>query len=111
VGDGGHDFTDTPTAVATAASSLDDLRVTSANPSAGPVALALQLSNASNVDVAVFDVSGRRLATLTSGAQPAGTRALTWDGRDLSGRLVRGMCFVRARGDAFTAQRQVVMLR
>ena len=111
IGDGGHDFVDTPTAVAPGDARGNGLRVTSANPSSGPVDLALQLSKASNLDVAVFDVSGRRLATLTSGAQPAGTRTLTWDGRDLAGRLVRGMCFVRARGEAFTAQRQVVMLR
>lgn len=111
VGDSGHDYMDQPTAVAQGGESFDDLRVTSANPSSGPVSLSLQLSKASPVDVAVFDLAGRRLATLASGTQPTGTRTLTWDGRDLGGRAVRGMCFVRARGDGFTAQRQVVMLR
>ena len=111
VGDGGHDFVATPTAVALQGSSPAGLRVTSANPSTGPVSLALELAEPSSVEVAVFDVAGRRLATLASGAQRAGTQGLTWDGRDLAGRLVHGLCFVRARGDGFTAQSRIVMLR
>ena len=110
VGDSGHDFVDTPTAVI-AGASLDGLRVLSSNPSSGPVDFALQLAKPERVEISVFDVSGRRLATLASGEQRAGTLPLQWDGRDLAGRAVRGMCFVRARGEGFTAQRQVVMLR
>lgn len=111
LGDSGHNYLDQPTGVAMNGASLGDLWVTSANPSPGPVAMALRLEKASRADVAVFDLSGRRLATLASGVQPAGTHSLTWDGRDLAGRAVCGMCFVRARCDGFTAQRQLVMLR
>jgi hypothetical protein len=111
IGQGGHDYLEAPTAVGPGESNIDRLRVASANPSAGPVAVALELAQPTNVDVAVFDLTGRRLATLSSGAQPAGTRVLTWDGRDLAGHAVVGMCFVRARGEGFTAQQRVLMIR
>jgi hypothetical protein len=110
VGQDGHDYLDTPTAVAPG-TDLDRFKVTSANPASGPVTMALQLAEPSDMDVAVFDVAGRRIATLASGAQPAGTKILKWDGRDVSGRAVRGVCFVRARGRAFSAQSKIVMLR
>lgn len=48
-------------------------------------------------EVAVFDVSGRRVATLARGPFAEGALALTWDGRDAAGARVRaGMYFVRA---------------
>jgi FlgD Ig-like domain len=40
------------------------------------------------LDLAVFDTSGRRVATLASGAQPAGLQSVTWNGRDADGRDV-----------------------
>jgi flagellar hook assembly protein FlgD len=35
-----------------------------------------------NVDLAVFDAVGRRVANLAAGAFPAGDWSMTWDGRD-----------------------------
>ena len=110
VGQDGHNYLDTPTAVAPG-TNLDRFKVTSANPASGPVTMTLQLAEPSDMDVAVFDVAGRHIATLASGVQPAGTQTLRWDGRDVSGRAVRGVCFVRARGNAFMAQSKIVMIR
>lgn len=51
-----------------------------------------------DVDVAVFDLSGRRLATLASGFRGAGLHQASWDGRDASGRRAgAGVYFVRGR--------------
>ena len=55
-------------------------------------------SEGADVDVAVFDLAGRRLQQLDQGFRTAGRHEVQWDGRDASGARVRGgMYFVRAR--------------
>jgi len=44
------------------------------------------LPNASEVKLTVFDVRGRRISTLVSGALDAGVHTVNWDGRDNSDR-------------------------
>ncbi len=44
------------------------------------------LSAAGDVDLAVFDLAGRRVATLARGALAAGPHEAFWDGTDASGR-------------------------
>ena len=57
------------------------------------------------VDVAVFDLAGRRMSTLYNGRAAAGRLSASWDLRDGSGRRVNeGIYFVRAR---FGGQEQV----
>lgn len=59
----------------------------------------LSLPAAGAVDVAVYDLAGRRLRTLCQGQRPAGRQSLTWDGRDDGGRgLPSGVYLVRALG-------------
>lgn len=48
---------------------------------------------ASPVDLSVFDVAGRRVATLINGLQGAGYHEVTWDGRDAAGRTVASGTF------------------
>jgi hypothetical protein len=69
----------------------------SANPARGAVEFARPGSSAAAVDL--FDVGGRRLATLTPTA--LGARTLwRWDGRDGDGRPVpAGMVLARVRGE------------
>ena len=51
-------------------------------------------------ELAVYDVSGRLVRRIESGAYPAGHRITAWDGRDEHGRDVApGIYFVQARGD------------
>ena len=40
------------------------------------------------VELAVYDVSGRRVATLVQGTRPAGEASVTWNGKDAMGRSV-----------------------
>ena len=50
------------------------------------------------VDLAVYDLTGRRVAQLVVGASPAGRHTVAWDGRDRSGReLPSGSYFARLR--------------
>ncbi len=74
------------------------LRVLSANPGAGEARFELRLPQPGPLDVGVYDVSGRRVATLASGAASAGVRTLLWDGRGRDGApLAAGVYLVRAR--------------
>ena len=60
------------------------------------------------VDVAVFDLRGRRVRTLPVGSGGAARRTLRWDGRDDAGvELPSGAYFVRA---AFAGRQRSVKL-
>ena len=65
----------------------------------------LVLNTVSNgpVELAVFDLGGRRVRTLLSDVLPAGERRIAWDGRDSAGGTVGGgVYFVRLAADGDT---------
>jgi aldose sugar dehydrogenase len=56
------------------------------------------LTERGEIDLAIYDVAGRRVATLERGQAEAGERAVRWDGKDLRGRAVgSGVYFVQLR--------------
>lgn len=61
----------------------------------------------------VFDVAGRRVRSLLSGAVPAGLQTVAWDGRDARGRAVAaGTYFLRLRAGAeFEASDRLTVVR
>lgn len=64
------------------------------------------------VDIAVYNVAGRRIRTVTRSAFPAGQHLVLWDGRDDSGALVRsGTYFLRATSAGEAGQLKVVVAR
>ena len=66
------------------------------NPSSSSTRLDFTLESAGSVDLAIFDASGRRVATLLRGDLPAGARSVTWDGREAGGRMASaGLYFAR----------------
>ena len=81
------------------------------NPSEGTVAMDLELPAAGDVSVDVYDMSGRRVASLAHGAMSAGRHTLRWDGRDARGaELPAGVYYARAAGAGVRASRRVVRL-
>ncbi len=66
----------------------------------------LSVERAQDVTVAVYNLLGRRVATLMSGTVD-GSVSLRLDG----GSLASGVYFVRAEGETFSATRQVVRVR
>jgi subtilisin family serine protease len=59
-------------------------------------AIRYALPNYGRVSLAVFDLTGRRVALLESGAKTAGHHLVRWDGRDSEGNLVpSGIYFYR----------------
>jgi len=65
-----------------------------------------------SVRVAVYDVSGRRVAVLAEGDQEAGMHVARWDGHDeRGGRAEPGVYYVRLEFGGRTASQKVVQAR
>jgi hypothetical protein len=65
------------------------------SPGDGPVRIAFTLQRAAAIEVGVFDVQGRSVASLTRGTWPAGTHELDWDGRTRGQPTPAGVYVVR----------------
>jgi hypothetical protein len=60
----------------------------------------------------VYDVTGRLVSEIATGALDAGTHTLRWDGTDRRGhRVASGVYFYRLRAGTHTATRKMVLLR
>lgn len=82
------------------------------NPARGAVTLRFSLPRDAGVRLAIYDVSGRRVRELVSGAQPAGEHAIAWDARDQGGRAVAtGVYFARLEAGGHTFTEKVVSVR
>jgi hypothetical protein len=81
------------------------------NPSSGPTTFQYSIArDAADVNLAIFDVTGRTVRTLVSGAVHAGTHQVAWDGHDDSGRLKRaGVYYYRLRSGGETRSRLLVL--
>uniref|UniRef100_A0A7C4CDW4 FlgD/Vpr Ig-like domain-containing protein n=1 Tax=candidate division WOR-3 bacterium TaxID=2052148 RepID=A0A7C4CDW4_UNCW3 len=72
----------------------------------------LALPHAGRVSLAVYDAAGAFVRELAGTVQPAGFRAVRWDGRDENGRTVApGVYYCRMRAGDFRAIRKLVKLR
>jgi flagellar hook assembly protein FlgD len=58
------------------------------NPASSEAAISFTLPAAMPVDLAVYDIAGRRVRTLASGDAAAGEHRVTWDRTDSDGRRV-----------------------
>lgn len=100
--------TDVPTPAATPGLRL----AASPNPARGAMRFALTVPSAGHAELAVYDLSGRRVATLLDGDERAGSRDVTWSGRDASGReLPAGVYLARLRTSTARADVRVLRLR
>ena len=82
------------------------------NPFSGETRFTLSLTRAAVADVAVLDLSGRRVAVLHHGRLEAGGHSFAWQGTRADGsRAPEGVYFLRARAAGETTSRRVVLLR
>ena len=81
------------------------------NPFSNATSLRFDLPRASDVRIEVFDIQGRRVATLTNGMAEAGRHAVTWDGlTEHGGRAAAGVYLCRMKAGDFTAQKRISLL-
>jgi ligand-binding sensor domain-containing protein len=82
------------------------------NPFNASTIIRFTLPRAVRAELAVYDVTGRKVRTLASGILSAGTHALSWDARDDSGRPVSsGVYLSRLRADNVTATGRMLFLK
>jgi flagellar hook assembly protein FlgD len=74
---------------------------------------AFSLPEASDVEIGIYDVAGRQVATLFKGTLPAGSYSRDWSGRDSDGHNVgAGVFFARMKaGGQMRALRTVYLGR
>lgn len=87
------------------ARTAEPLRIASPVRTGTGVQLEYVLETAGNVEIAVFDVSGRRVATLLDEYRNAGTHTLGWSAAGLRG----GVYFCRVRAGALVLTRSLVI--
>ena len=95
----------------------DDLRqgalmpVPIPNPFSGATAIRCNLPRPATLTLAVYDVTGRRVALLAEGPHQAGTLSLAWDGRDDNGRKLSPGVYVASlvAGEASTSRKLVLL--
>ena len=89
-----------------------ELEANHPNPFNASTAIRYSLQANTHVELALFDVSGGRVATLVDGVQPAGRHTAYWDGRMNSGvEVASGIYFYRLRVGDRQRARKLLLLR
>ena len=81
------------------------------NPLSRETSFAFDLPRSGPVTLEVFDVNGRRVASIVSGELPAGHHEARWTATgERGGRLAAGLYFARFATTGFTDSRRLVLL-
>lgn len=82
------------------------------NPFTESTIIGIALPDRADIEVDVFDVAGRRVATLARGSRTGGEHELTWNGLDDAGnRVGAGVYFYRLKAGNETLTRKLVVMR
>lgn len=81
------------------------------NPFVGSTEIRFQLTESASIRLSVIDAGGRVVRELANGVESAGTHAMSWDGRDVTGRDVpAGIYFYRLHAGTEVQTRQMILL-
>jgi hypothetical protein len=82
------------------------------NPFRGQTTVEFALPKQTRVTVAVYDMMGRKVATLVNGPRRAGTHRVRWNGESDGGQsLASGVYLMRLRADGQSQTRRVTIVR
>ena len=71
-----------------------------------------RLPKRTQVELAVYDIAGKKLRTLINATQRGGLQTVTWDGKDEHGRMVAaGVYFYHLKAGGYTESRKMVLLK
>jgi hypothetical protein len=82
------------------------------NPFNPVTTISFTLPETGQLQVGIYDLSGKKVRQLLVGSRSAGEHHVTWDGRDSSGRLApSGIYLVRAHSDSYVSLTKVVLAK
>jgi hypothetical protein len=88
------------------------LRQNSPNPFHDGTAMAFNLPTAARTKINVYDVAGRKIATVVDRQFPAGRHSVEWNGTDSAGGHVpAGIYFYRLEAGSHTSTKKMIVLR
>jgi hypothetical protein len=77
------------------------------NPFNAQTTIQYSLPKTSDITIDIFDILGRRIATLTEGVMPAGNHQATWD----ASRYSSGIYFYRLKAAEYTETKRMLLLK
>jgi hypothetical protein len=77
------------------------------NPFNGTTSIVYRLPRNADVQLTLFDVQGRKVATLVDGPREAGSHTVRWQPLSLSS----GLCFVRLEAGNVSVSRKIAYLK
>ena len=81
------------------------------NPVRGSATIAFELSRQANIDIGLYDLTGRRVDTLAHGSHSAGEHLLDWNSRVNTDRPLRtGIYFIRVSGAGISLRSQLILI-
>ena len=102
---------DASVAVETTLPRTVELHQNAPNPVQMTTSIAFALPQAARVKLDIFDIGGRKVRELASGAMSAGRHTVQWDRSDERGRIVQpGVYYTRLEVDGKSYQRKIVTL-
>jgi hypothetical protein len=82
------------------------------NPFNASTIIDYKLEKESPVDLAVYDLGGRKVAQLVGDVQPAGAHSVVWNGQDADGKVVStGIYFYRLQTNGQSTTKRMVLLK
>jgi hypothetical protein len=87
------------------------LRANAPNPFRRSTTIPYQVAEQTEVEIAVYDVLGRRVATLVDGRRDAGLHHLTWRPGESGAALASGVYFCRLTAGDHTSTEKLVVVR
>ncbi|MFH2140840.1 MAG: T9SS type A sorting domain-containing protein [Bacteroidota bacterium] len=82
------------------------------NPFNPTTTIEFELTRKSNVELTVYDILGRKVASLINQAMPVGSHKIKWDGRNQNGdNVASGIYFYKIRTDQFSDTKKMVLVR
>ncbi|MBC8367226.1 T9SS type A sorting domain-containing protein [bacterium] len=82
------------------------------NPFNPSTTITYALAQGGELQIRIFDLTGRRVATLWDGQQAAGNHELIWNGRDQNGHeLSSGVYFLKFTAESYTQSQKLILLK
>ena len=82
------------------------------NPFNPKTTIEYNLTQASNITLCIYDVTGKLIKTITNKWQEVGFHTVAWDGKDKNGKAVAsGIYFYRLENDLFSKTRRMLLLK